>query len=1771
MKRFLAVGFAVLTLALSVIILDAPAKISRPIFSVGNTIIESLTKLKTSFFEAYDPAQSPDVSLVGISNHHTTVGTAHALPRSGVSATQPAAAPKVPGATLSASEATQIQALIKQTFQSYIAAGKLIGLQGPQGLAGHAGIQGVQGPQGLPGSTYTYGGGGNGGGGTIGGFTELSAVDLNVSNNSNLNNLTVSGSLNAKSLALTNALSVSSGGTGANTFTPNGILFGNDTSAIGTTSAGTTGQCLQSNGSASAPSWGACTPANGSAWSSLTNPLANLALSMQGFTTALTYSNATGAGANLFTLTDTASNTGTGYLLNVTTASGSTLKPLQVVSAGATALTIDSTGLVTANNLAATALTVTGNHIALGSTGPSSSEYIGFNAAPSATGISNAAVGYYAGHALTSAVQATAFGSEALELNSTGNYNTAVGAFASQLDTTGMLNTAVGAAALQKTTTGSYNTALGSMALQNNNGSHSYNTAVGANTLIFATADNNTGVGMQVMQFDQTGGYNSGFGTHALYQNLTGHHNVGLGEASLYSDLTGNYNIGIGYLADYYQTMSVGTLSLSNGSANLGVGVYIYKVAFVLNGSTTTLSMNLGDTITTTSGHQEVTITSIPTYTGPLTCTARIIYRTKVGATGGDQLFYRVAIINDNITTTFVDAVPDSSLTVQPTDPSGSILMGYMPNVTDRTAYKSSQFVVGSDSQPITEFWAGRGVYSATPSDILMSATGGSGNNVAGANLVMQGGPGTGNAASGAVIFKAASAGSSGSAWNAPTEVARITSSGLGIGTTTPSEALYVVGNIYATGNITCGGTCGGGGGSSQWTTSGNNIYYNTGNVGIGASSPTGKLTLGGNVSAIAWGLNGIALQGSAAIYTDTSSSGTVANAVANSIGIPTFAASSATTYTSASTLYVAGPPTAGTNVIITNPAALVVATGNVGIGTTTPQGLLDVSGSSSSTDLTTFVGSRSISIINTDQTNNNASGFAFRTLDANGLLTSGAKFDAVYTSHTANAVSADIVLLTRNAGTISEKLRVTAAGNVGIGATTPSGKLTLAGNSSASAWGLNGIALQGAAATYTDTSSSGTVTNNVANSFGQPTLAASSATTYTNAATIYLAGPPIAGSNVTITNPASLVVASGNVGIGTASPTHPLHVVYASPGGSAATIVSYSQASDALGGSGTITSLRGDVSLSGTTAQSGDVYGGWGYVTGTQTASVTGNMIGLFGESQPNASSGTYSNSIGLKGLSSATNGGGSVTHSIGVYGQTNTGNAKGIVSIAEAGYFQNTVAASGSLATGYGVYIDTPVASGTYTTNYGLYINSQQGPVATYAFYQAGSSDKNYFAGSVGINATSPASKLDIVPTGTFAAAGISGISSEAHTVTLSGADPTTYPTFYANSLGVMTLTGSNSNQTVTTASSLYVATPVAGTNVTVTNNYPISTQTGAYLSSGGTWTNASDRNLKENFTPVDPADILNKINTLPVTEWDYKTEGPTVKHIGPVAQDFYSVFALGNNNTSISTIDPAGVALLGIQALSKQLQNIQGSINGNVNTSGSLTISGPETLQSTLTVLKQVTFSGDTVGEAEIKAGATSVRISFSEQYQYQPIVTITPTSPYTSRYWVDHKDASGFTIELDQPETLDLTFDWYAVGAEGAKLTVSDGTSQDITLVLPPSASTADTSSSESGSVNAEPASGSGQSSTSSSVSNANGNQTDSAGAASPVSSPDTTTPSNLGSGSITTSKQSGTTSSSGTGNAAQPVPADPITTSEVDTPTSSATAASPQGQAVNAVQ
>jgi hypothetical protein len=81
-------------------------------------------------------------------------------------------------------------------------------------------------------------------------------------------------------------------------------------------------------------------------------------------------------------------------------------------------------------------------------------------------------------------------------------------------------------------------------------------------------------------------------------------------------------------------------------------------------------------------------------------------------------------------------------------------------------------------------------------------------------------------------------------------------------------------------------------------------------------------------------------------------------------------------------------------------------------------------------------------------------------------------------------------------------------------------------------------------------------------------------------------------------------------------------------------------------------------------------------------------------------------------------------------------------------------------------------------------------------------------------------------------------------------------------------------------------------------------------------------SDRDQKKNITPADPAAILDKVSRLPISTWSYREEPDSVRHLGPMAQDFRAGFGLGNDDRSYFAVDAHGVALAAIQALDRKL---------------------------------------------------------------------------------------------------------------------------------------------------------------------------------------------------------------------------------------------------------
>ncbi|HXU30833.1 MAG TPA: tail fiber domain-containing protein, partial [Thermoanaerobaculia bacterium] len=91
---------------------------------------------------------------------------------------------------------------------------------------------------------------------------------------------------------------------------------------------------------------------------------------------------------------------------------------------------------------------------------------------------------------------------------------------------------------------------------------------------------------------------------------------------------------------------------------------------------------------------------------------------------------------------------------------------------------------------------------------------------------------------------------------------------------------------------------------------------------------------------------------------------------------------------------------------------------------------------------------------------------------------------------------------------------------------------------------------------------------------------------------------------------------------------------------------------------------------------------------------------------------------------------------------------------------------------------------------------------------------------------------------------------------------------------------------------------------------------------LTVSGTVTPMSSREVKQAFDGVDNNTVLGRVLAMPITTWAYKAD-PSVRHMGPMAEDFFSAFNLGADNKGISVTDSAGVAFAAIQGLYHEVE--------------------------------------------------------------------------------------------------------------------------------------------------------------------------------------------------------------------------------------------------------
>ena len=163
---------------------------------------------------------------------------------------------------------------------------------------------------------------------------------------------------------------------------------------------------------------------------------------------------------------------------------------------------------------------------------------------------------------LTSGTFNTAIGFLSLSGLKEGNFNTGLGA-GTLLFNVADENTATGAGALLSNTTGNPNTANGAFALFSNT-EGTFNTATGDRVLFSNTAgSNNVGNGATALSNNTVGTDNTADGAFALVNNVTGNFNTADGTNALVHNTTGNNNIAVGFSAGD---------NLTTGDNNIEIG-----------------------------------------------------------------------------------------------------------------------------------------------------------------------------------------------------------------------------------------------------------------------------------------------------------------------------------------------------------------------------------------------------------------------------------------------------------------------------------------------------------------------------------------------------------------------------------------------------------------------------------------------------------------------------------------------------------------------------------------------------------------------------------------------------------------------------------------------------------------------------------------------------------------------------------------------------------------------------------------------------------------------------------------------------------------------------------------------------------------------------------------------------------------------------------------------------------------------------------------------
>ena len=131
----------------------------------------------------------------------------------------------------------------------------------------------------------------------------------------------------------------------------------------------------------------------------------------------------------------------------------------------------------------------------------------------------------------------------------------------------------------------------------------------------------------------------------------------------------------------------------------------------------------------------------------------------------------------------------------------------------------------------------------------------------------------------------------------------------------------------------------------------------------------------------------------------------------------------------------------------------------------------------------------------------------------------------------------------------------------------------------------------------------------------------------------------------------------------------------------------------------------------------------------------------------------------------------------------------------------------------------------------------------------------------------------------------------------------------------------------------------TAVAGETVTGDSTFSVGAQGGVrfitgpnsvtYIDGGTSgWNTTSTRSAKTDVTRADPTAVLEAVEAMPISTWEYETEsgqGAGTRHIGPMAEDFHGAlpYDLGSSADHINSLNADGVALGAVKGLAGKVK--------------------------------------------------------------------------------------------------------------------------------------------------------------------------------------------------------------------------------------------------------